>query len=143
VRAQRAALYRIEPSTELNNRFDATLEAWMIERSRTGRRHLSVWAWAAAATLVLVIGAGWFGWRALEERKDPIVENPGYVRVVPPGTAVMRVQASLGAPIPVWAGNGFPTHRSRYWVDVGVGSDGALYIERVTPIDESPESFAP
>jgi hypothetical protein len=143
LRLQRAALYRTEPSAELDARFERSLQAWKTERAQSSSRRRLLWTLGAAATLVLAAGASWLVLRAEGRRGAPIVENPGYLRVTPPDGPVLRVQASLGTPIPVWAGNGFPAHRRRYWVDVSLGRDGSLYIERVTPIDENPEMFAP
>jgi hypothetical protein len=57
--------------------------------------------------------------------------------------AVLRLQASLGANLPVRSGNALLPQRRHYWVDVGVAADGTLHIERVTPIDEDPQLFVP
>jgi hypothetical protein len=139
VRAQRAALNQIEPSAELDARFERSVQAWRTERARSGRWRRWSWMMAAAATVALVAGASWLVMGAGTHREDPVVENPGFPRVAPGEPAVLRVQGSLGTPIPVWAGNGLPPHRRQYWIDVGIGTDGSLYIERVTPVDESGE----
>ncbi len=143
LRQQRARLFQIEPSAELDARFEQALGEWRAERSDAGRRRRWFWRLGIAAILLLAAGAGWLVLRTDERKGAAVVENPGYLRVKPTDSAVVRLQASLGAPIPVWAGNGFPAHRRRYWVDVGVAGDGSLYIERVTPIDESPEVLLP
>jgi hypothetical protein len=77
------------------------------------------------------------------QQGEAVVQSSGYTGIASPDAAVLRVRASLGAPLPVSAGNAFPAHRRQYWVDVGIAGDGSLYIERVTPTGENAELSAP
>jgi hypothetical protein len=144
LRAQRAALHRLEPSADLDARFEQSLQAWGTDRARATKRRRRSWALAGAATVVLLSGAGWLAWHVrAPQPATPGVRKSGYVRVASPDAQVLRVQASLGAPLPVWARNGFAARARRYWVDVGIAGDGSLYIERVIPADDDPELFIP
>jgi len=136
LRAQRVALQRLEPSAELDTRFEGSLAALRSGRARVARRRRS-WMLAAAATVILTGGAGWLAMHTHSSQPPPtVVRNPG-VRLASPDAAVLRVQASLGTPLPV--NYGLPAAPRHYWVDVGIASDGSLYIERVIPADGEPE----
>lgn len=141
--AERAALYRIQPSTELDIRFDQSLQGWRTERGRAGKRRRLSWTLTAAATVVLMASASWLVMHSGARTGEAALQNSRYMPVAPADAAVLRLRASLGAPLPVWAGDGFPAHGRHYWVDVGITDDGSLYVERVMPIDEDPELFVP
>jgi hypothetical protein len=77
------------------------------------------------------------------EPEGVAIGNSGNVGLAPSDGAVVRVQASLGTPLPIWARGSFHTEPRHYWVDVGIAGDGSLYIEGVTPADDDPELFIP
>jgi hypothetical protein len=141
--AHRAELYRIEPSTELDVRFNQSLQGWRTEWAQPGKRRRLSWMLGAAAALVLMAGGGWLVMHASARHGEAALPNSGYVRLAPADAAVLRLRGSLGAPLPDAAGHGFPARRSHYWLDVGITDDGLLYVERVTPIDEDPGLFVP
>jgi hypothetical protein len=64
--------------------------------------------------------------------------RPQLATSLPPGMAVFRVRASLGSA----AAAKYGPAESKYWVDVGVGNDGALRIVRVLPAG-GPERVVP
>lgn len=141
--AQRAVLQRMLPSAALDARFERSLETWRAQRLRADRRRRLTWALAAAATGVLVLSTGWLVMHVGERPASAVARDSKSAYSASEDAAVLRVRASLGAQLPVMAGNGSAPHPRHYWVDVGVASDGTLYIERVTPIGDDPQLFVP
>jgi hypothetical protein len=141
--AQRALLQSTESSAALDERFEQSLASWKAHQVRAvGLRRLSR-TLAAAAMVVLVVSTGWLVVHVGAQRPGVIVDKPAYADAARHDTALLRVRASLGAQLPDRSDTGFPVRQRHYWVDVAVAGDGTLYIERVTPVDEDPQSFVP
>jgi hypothetical protein len=141
LRAYRAALYRLEPSADLDARFDQSLEAWRADRAQEARGWRRSRTLAAAAAVILAASAGWLAMYA--RTREPVSAAMRNVDSASSDTAVVRVEASLGTPLPVGARAAFDGEPRHYWVDVGIAGDGSLYIEGVMPADDDPELFIP
>ena len=129
--ALRNSLSGVAPSSELDARFQRSVEAWNARRTTAvafrpiaSRRALPLLI--AAGTIAAIVGFGWWVAREREighESAHSVSARGGES----PDAAVMRVRATLGAWVP---------NQAEYWVDIGVTGDGTLRVERVTPVDE-------
>jgi hypothetical protein len=147
LRALRSELRTMGPSADLDARMERGLQAWRAERARAASRRRVSLSLIAAGTVALVVG---LGWRAAQElaREPPATAHGREISLPEPAdrpepsstypardAAVLRVRASLGAQLPQRDLRALPGER-HYWVDIGISGDGALYVERVTPVDE-------
>jgi hypothetical protein len=138
LRALRSELASAVPSADLDARLELGLQAWSAERARAASRRRVSLALIAAGTIALVIGLGWRAARELgqeppamtHDRETPLAGEP--LRVA----TVLHVRASLGAQPSQRDVRALLPDQRHYWVDIGISGDGALYVERVTPVDE-------
>lgn len=132
--ALREELQSLEPSLRLNWRMEQTTQMWGARRGSRPWAPPLRWA-AVAATLVAIVTTGWTLHRRAEVARSA-QRLAG--EVSPAWTAdaeVLRVPATLGAPDlnPQVATS--PAGQ-RYWIDLGVASDGSLHVVRVMPADD-------
>lgn len=138
LRALRSELRAIGPSAGLDARLERSFLAWSAERARAASRRRVSLALIAASILALAVALGWRAARELEQepaamtraQQMPLPEDP--MR----DATVLHVRASLGAQSPQRDLRALLPDQGHYWVDIGISGDGALYVERVTPVDE-------
>jgi hypothetical protein len=134
----REELQSLEPSLRLNWRVEQTLHTWAARRA--SRPWASPRRWVAvAATLAAVVTAGWALHRP--DRGASSARGVG-AEATPARTAdaeVMRVRASLGATARAPQVAAWPATGQRYWIDLGVSSDGSVHVVRVMPADDDEE----
>lgn len=159
--AYREELDGMQPSVRLDERMEDAVRAWSTDQRRARPKRLLYWAAAAAAATIIVT----LCLRLLSEGPGHTSGDIAGARVPPesrmmapllaaeseeprasaaassaPEVAVFRVRASLGAAAAAAAHHG--PAAGKYWVDVGVGNDGALRIVRVLPAD-GPQTVVP
>lgn len=160
--AYREELDGMQPSASLDERMKSAVQAWSLDRRRHRPKHLLYWAAAATAAAILaavlylrllpggerhaapelaaVLTQSGSSMTVLLTTADAGALQPPAAAVSPTEVAVFRVRASLGAAA-AFAANRGPAE-NKYWVDVGVGNDGALRIVRVLPVD-GPQTVVP
>ena len=138
--ALREELRSLEPSLRLNWRMEQTVHTWAVRRA--WRPWASPLRWAAvAATLAAVVTAGWTLHRRAEltSSPQPLAREPTPAWAA--DTEVVRVRATLGAPGLTARMPASPPAGQRYWIDLGVASDGSLHVVRVMPADDEGRPF--
>ena len=138
--ALREELRSLEPSLHLNWRMEQTVHTWAVRRA--WRPWASPLRWAAvAATLAAVVTAGWTLHRRgeLASSPQPLAHEP--IPAWAADTEVVRVRATLGAPGLTARMPASPPAGQRYWIDLGVASDGSLHVVRVMPADDEGRPF--
>jgi hypothetical protein len=131
----RDELKSLEPSLRLEWRMEQTVHTWAARR--TSRPWASPLRWTAvAATLAAVVTAGW----ALHRRAGVASAAQRVARQASSAwvadAEVLRVRATLGAPGVTSQIPTSPAAGQRYWIDLGVASDGSLHVVRVMPADD-------
>ena len=133
----REELRSLEPSLHLNWRMEQTVHTWAVRRA--WRPWASPLRWAAvAATLAAVVTAGWTLHRRVELASSPQALAHEPTPAWAADTEVVRVRATLGAP---GLAPRTPAAGQRYWIDLGVASDGSLHVVRVMPADDEGRPF--
>jgi hypothetical protein len=147
LRALSSELHTAGPSADLDARLERSLTAWSAGRARAASHRRVSASLIAAGTIVLVVGLGWraahelgqapAAMRRAQQMPLPQLTDRAEASTTYPtrDAAVLHLRASLGAPLPQGDLRAL-SDRRHYWVDIGISGDGALYVERVTPVDE-------
>lgn len=145
--AYATALDRLQPSPQLDARMQAAIQRELSKRN-TPRWRIHAWALAASVTVVASIGAIIWARSPTHDAVAPqqastarngrpattgdvMVFPSGAVSLWPTEATVFRVRSNFGA----------SGAEQQYWLDVRMGNDGSMRIERVLSADGS-ELFA-
>ncbi len=133
----REVLHKQEPSSVLDERIHAAVNAWSNVRSGSLNRHIIRWpvALATAASVSLIAltlhHASEDRGAAVHIPREPHVARGAPRPIAEP--AIFRVRAALGSSAAAHRENANFVTGEDFWVDVGVASDGSLQIVRVVP----------
>jgi hypothetical protein len=125
--AYRKSLRQIAPPSAARERFLEAAHQRLADRAQV-RRHR--WQSLAAGVAAAVVGGSvFYGWRDANRQDSP----PVMAQPASPPPAPIRNEA--GQLVRVRGALATRTEETQYWLDVRVGPDGAMRIERVIPVD--------